>query len=65
MSNKDRVESVVRGLMGSVRKHVTLDQVVARSEGLTRDQVSKALRSLSLVKPLGKGRYGVRGRYVP
>lgn len=60
MSNVDRIALVIPELTG----RFTLDQLIdiLGEVGLTRDQVSKAVRSHPMVQILGKGEYRIKGR---
>lgn len=58
MSNVDQVVAV----LPAMPSRFTLDHLMNRLEGLTRSQVSKAVRSIDFVEILGNGEYQVKGR---
>lgn len=59
MTNIDRVKKALE----MVNSRFTLNDVHEYFMGiLTREQISKALRSISYVTSLGNGRYRVNGR---
>lgn len=61
------VETVKR-ILPTIKSRFTLAEatvaVAASGATLTRDQVSKSLRSISYVKALGSGKFHVKGRKV-
>jgi len=59
ISNVDQVKQAIVGFKGG---KFTLASV--NIDGLSRDQISKALRSIKHVKSLGRGNYVIKGRKV-
>lgn len=64
MTNIETVKRILPRINSRFTTAIVVQALHANGDMLTRDQVGKALRSISYVNHLGNGKFQVKGRKV-